>query len=567
MYTGNSEKRKFVLDWINHREYEIQTVLPKLNKPDTITILLSIYEAYSYGTQDILEKLVDTPEDLLPISKAVFLDSRQNKLSILKLIEYVLENVDNCKTELDRIPLIDTIVFPFAKKDDSRITDFCNSIYDLDYDYIIAKNLPLLGGKIDAIRIFPIRDFFKIKSGTEQIEWSFELFGAFNSKRWFESVLHNLDKTQINNEGKISFTITDEEFLQHPHIHSRSFAINSQFPFSKPTLNLEHENVKKTLHLGLLDPEHQKAARQELKIQFDEYQKIPNFKQLFEKTFSTNLEHYLQILTEFLFLTYETDTAQVILSPEKLISKLVDKTGWSKQEITSFIEEKTWKKGENMILKPLIFDGKNYQYTHGEVLQSLHSKFQQCYTEIINNNTKGKYFEEECRQIFRDNDYKVLENSVKINKVILPEEMSDFLGFEKNKDDFDVIGIKNDIVFILECKIRKYSLNLRKKTKEVLQNSFIENFYKGKWVSENFTEFCSIVEQQGMTIPKNCRFVVPLFVSNIPPTEIVDFNPISLIELEEIIQKLETPIPVPEFTINFTSKSTENFPSFVINKK
>lgn len=54
-------------------------------------------------------------------------------------------------------------------------------------------------------------------------------------------------------------------------------------------------------------------------------------------------------MTELLFLTYDTDEAQIIILKQKLISKLPKLSNYTPTEVKSVIEEKVWKKERSII--------------------------------------------------------------------------------------------------------------------------------------------------------------------------------------------------------------------------
>ena len=559
------EKKEFILSRIDVKNKEIESYLSQLNKSDAIVTLLSLYEAHSYMIQDIKKKLPSIAPEFDEQTRAVFSDSRMHEVSLLHLIEYVLVNLDNRRSELDRIPIIDTLVFHTPDPENPFMMNKLESHYNFKKDKILFIDLSLLDGKHQAIRCYPIRDFFVMK-GSEQVLLCFELMRAFHSKSLYETTIRNTDQINIDGEGKITFpNITIDDFLNQTGIHPRTFDEIPMFPHWNPKFAEHQKKIEKIYDLGLKSPKLQKMVKELMGMEFDEYKSIPNFKKNFKKHSSVELDKYIKIVIELFLLLYNTEEAQIKILKSKFISKLKRSTGCTPGEIKSIINEKTWDKVGSLIEKPLIFDGVHYHFTHGILQNSLGRTLRKCYEETINNNTKGKYFEKDCRQIFKNNSCYVLEDSVKINELFMPKEISEQMwGFQKDKTDIDVVGTKNDILFIIECKTRKSSLIIKDKVKDRLKNSFDETYYMGKWVAEHFEKFCIIAEKQGLSIPKNCKFVVPLFVSNILVTVIKNYNPISLKELSEILQKIKSPVIFPNFKITFDTKVEETFPVFEI---
>jgi len=174
---------------------------------------------------------------------------------------------------------------------------------------------------------------------------------------------------------------------------------------------------------------------------------------------------------------------------------------------------------------------------------SRRSLLENCFNEYYEKDLKGKAFEDACRKLLRDNEYNTLSNSVDIFEPMVPLGISEKLwGKQKQRTDLDVIAHKNNQILVIECKEIKFKLpGIRE------QNQFtkyvIEQFYRAKWISENFKKFKkylddSHLKELDIQSEQNFNFF-PIVVTN-RLVNIPELHKVPLItysELRELVAK------------------------------
>jgi len=114
---------------------------------------------------------------------------------------------------------------------------------------------------------------------------------------------------------------------------------------------------------------------------------------------------------------------------------------------------------------------------------------EKCYSEALNNDLKGKAFEDACRKMLQSNDFKTINGRVDIPEPTMPYEASfALLGKQKQKTDLDVISSQNNAILVIECKeIKSEKLKLR--DEKQFKKYLVEHFFKIKWILDNFQKF------------------------------------------------------------------------------
>jgi hypothetical protein len=133
------------------------------------------------------------------------------------------------------------------------------------------------------------------------------------------------------------------------------------------------------------------------------------------------------------------------------------------------------------------------------------------------NDLKGKTFEKATREMLGKQGLIVFPESIEIFKPMLPKEIAFRLwGKEKNRTDIDVFAVKDNAILFIECKDSNFNQSLLRQGNK-FRNYVIEQYYRIKWISENFQEFSSYISNQAENLEIDLSrklFLFPLVVSN-----------------------------------------------------
>lgn len=166
---------------------------------------------------------------------------------------------------------------------------------------------------------------------------------------------------------------------------------------------------------------------------------------------------------------------------------------------------------------------------------------EKCFSEVFNNDLKGKSFEKACRQLLRDEGLKTLSERVDILEPMISPEISYSLwGKQKQRTDIDIVSSRDNNVLIIECKEIKSS-RLKLRQQKQFKKYLIEHFYKTQWILENFKKFETYVGNDLSDLLSIDRekplYLFPILVTNrlVDIEEIKGALLITYLELKEIL--------------------------------
>lgn len=140
-----------------------------------------------------------------------------------------------------------------------------------------------------------------------------------------------------------------------------------------------------------------------------------------------------------------------------------------------------------------------------------------CIDVLYENDLKGKTFEKATKEMLENQGLIVFLKSIEIFEPIIPKEIALKLwNKEKSRTDLDVIAMKNNALLFIECKDIKYDQSLLKQGNK-FRNYVVEQYYRVKWISENFPRFSSYIQNQSDLLKIDLSqkfFLFPLVLSN-----------------------------------------------------
>lgn len=559
------EKNVLIAEYKN-RKHRVEDILKNTNKYDVARIILSLLEAFDAEMNAILKRInEDENQKRNLVMLGMYANTSQHVFLMLKLLDYVVLKSMNNKSILSSTPSIDTFV------ESSDFNDFTESeqLIKRKYDKPISvthNDIGLLAGDINARRYFVITN--PLVLNLKLVEQILDLTHHFWQMLMAEAALYQNYSVELRDNVLIAVNVTPQEFLEKMDLHPRNIGPSAEmFPSWKYGIKKSGEDTIDSTPFDRASPNNKEKLLQQRNLELDEFRKLNNFEKMFQEHIGINLDEFIAITHEISMIAYNNnDVAVVHLPKSRLLNKIKKGTGCSKKNIERILEAFTWKENHSILQRPLIFDGINYLYSWTNIITPFFSPIHECYDKIIDNDLKGKDFENDCRIILRNNNMLVCDKRIIVDRPILTVDISmELWGYQKNGTDVDVVGARDDILFIIECKERKIP-GIRENT---LINHF-EKYYRellhnARWISENFTEFQKIMNSQNVFINANYRFVMPLLVSNLLFTKEQQFLTCNLSELEQIIIRAK-PENTSTCEIKFDSGVSVKLPVYEILK-
>jgi hypothetical protein len=279
--------------------------------------------------------------------------------------------------------------------------------------------------------------------------------------------------------------------------------------------------------------------KQEDKEIYEAYASIKNYPEVFEEFYGIEFKPFFNIVSETTYLCYNnTNTLGQWKLSDFFQNDALKAFGSARiLQVADLLSESTRRKKR--------FD---CFFVIGDVILTSFRRLtasriilmEKCYGEVLNNDLKGRAFEEACRRMLRRNGFNTLLGRVDIPEPILPRDVSFALwGKQKQRTDFDVISSQDNCLLIIECKEIKSHL-LRSRNIRYFRKYLVEHFFKTKWIMNDIGKFeryaggslhglLSVDETQPI-------YLYPLLVTNIL-VELDGFKGIPLVtylELKEI---------------------------------
>jgi hypothetical protein len=559
-----------ILKNIEKTENTINEVLTQLNKFDCLRVMHSVLESFDNEMTYNLKEMISNGKQNETLNISVYRNTLQHLGIIISAINYTLLNSKNNNSTLSETPIIDMIlrvsehsVFPSDK--DMMLKER----YDPTKDECISNDVHLLGGTFNARRYYVIKNFYRT-NGQKQIIFTLKLLMDFWQLAAFRTLLHSNISAEITDTGEIRpVDLTPQILLELEEMNARTIGVeHNKFPSWRLHIKEMHELTIAASRIKRVSPISREIIFRGLKMELAEFAKLENFHSVFFQKYSIQFHLYCSIIEQIVNIIYSSNSTCVYLPKSRLLTKIKKTTNCKITDIEKIINPLIWEKGSSIFEKPVILDGIHYIFSWVTMANGLLAPIYRCYDELIDNDLKGRLFENECRKAFRDDANFIFNDRLVINRPILPDEASVKLwGYIKKRTDLDVLAIKNDILFILECKSKKTPLSKRIRVDNLFMKYYEELLYKANWVSQNFEEFRQIANSQKCEISENCKFIVPLLVSNLMNIKNQNFLVNNMTELQSILKKINSPLPTPQFHLLLDSNVNVIIPSFEIRQK
>jgi len=257
-------------------------------------------------------------------------------------------------------------------------------------------------------------------------------------------------------------------------------------------LEVSYETLRETLdRKGSKNLEFLKKEDEEI---YKAYNSMPGFAEQFEDLYGVKMASFFKIRNELFRMCYSNLHTVGIWRLSRLLKKLNQKTGYSLELIEKVVLLSGFpEKYPNLI----IVDG--FAMTNFRRLNvSRLSLLQNCFNDYYENDLKGKAFEKACRKLLKDHNFNTFPSRVDVFEPMLPLEISLKLwGKQKAQTDIDVIACMKDNIFVIECKEIKTKLP-RLREQNQFKKYLVEQYYRVKWISENFLKFKEYLSDSGL---------------------------------------------------------------------
>jgi hypothetical protein len=546
--------KESILEKIAEIEEQIKTILPKLNGNDCLRVAHSILEAFDNEFNDVQRQMFffDRSNDQQII--AAYRNSLLHSIIVIKAINYLLYNLKNQKSTLSETPSIDIRLIISEDLDFPSDEEVLKQKHQVGTDECISNDVEMLGGSHTARRYYIFRNFYQIV-GREQIFLTMIFLQKFWSLLSFQNMLHKNITIEISDTGKmVPIDLSPKKILEVDGFHARKLSFeHNRFPSWRLEIRKINELTLASSSRNRTSSLNRDIMFNGLKVELDEFNNLENFPNLFLQKHGVMFSIYSAIIQQMVSIAYSSKMTCAYLPKSRLIAKIIKNLDLKRSDVERVINSLIWQPGYSITEKPIITNGIQCLYSWVTVANGLFGPIYQYYDTLIDNDLKGKLFENECRKIFsiKKSDY-VFNNRLIINRPILPQEISMKLwGYLKKRTDVDVIAVKNNILFIVECKSKKKPSSRKFRVENLFEKYYEELLYKTNWIVKNFEQFKQIAISQKYVIPNECKFVMPLLVSNLLIVNNQNFLVNNLTELECILSKTINPItPTCEFQLD-----------------
>lgn len=517
----------------------IEDIKPQLNSFDAIITLLSLYEIADNELNSIGRKIEENDSYNDPLSVLLLLESFNMKRIIEDAINVILENPNN-RQELEIIPPIESITVLKSKEYSQEVLEWRDRHYNPKTDAVFTLD-GNLAGSIPIVKRIVLQKFHQIKHN-EQIYLTMKFLEFFGRKIGLETLLNSGIPAELTEDRKFvkKIEMTPIELLENSEIHPRTFSSGpGSFPLYKSNVEKISRDTLKTTILHANAPIQKQHHDNEHNVYYEEFFKIPRFPELFHKKYGISLQAFRDGTLALKQLTTKRDTAVIKLPKKRLIIKLRKICKCSNKDLEKLIDLLTVRPGEKITEKSILFDGINYIFSWSTVALRRRDFVAELYDEYIDANIRGIEFEKECRKVCGNNKCIVFDDRIQIPKQILSDEVSMNLWKRiKKRTDIDVIAIRHNSMFVIECK-SELPHEYRKNTqKNKMEKYFVELQFKGKWIADNFIEFKQLIPSNKTEILESVNRIVPILVTGFINPFNENHLSVTIKELDEILKRI-----------------------------
>lgn len=260
---------------------------------------------------------------------------------------------------------------------------------------------------------------------------------------------------------------------------------------------------------------------EEFKALSDGYAKFPGYEKIFTEEMGSTLDEFLRVTQALMGISRNATPHQIYYGlPKRFKRELKHRSGMSERKVSGALESLLWQKGLPPIDFPIYDVGTHYLFSMIRVMAAFNFRLEAIMREHYRDtNQKGRLFEFNCRDVMKQAGVIVYPDRLMINRQVLPTELSKRLWNKvKTATDFDIIGRRNRILLVAECKEIKFPSRRLVKVINEFRKFEEELHYKAKWVTENLelvrsemgSKSKEVFEQPGPT------YLLPLLVSTYP---------------------------------------------------
>lgn len=386
--------------------------------------------------------------------------------------------------------------------------------------------------------IFVILDGEIDKKIVQTIDNIFQLRQLMHKKGLLETMVHlapNGTEVDFNEKSaslKYPKEFTFETIYQKIGLSHRMIENYTHITGWNSNLPERVETTFKTISQGKTKTnfDNLKLERSEI---FRTYNDLIGFPKLFQCTYDLSLTTFFDIVDGLIVECYPNDNTLGVWK----INTLPQKESLRKHKFGDI--EKTVI-GLSKFRGMFLINGTIFT-TFERITASALSVLDNCIDVLYENDLKGKAFEKATKEMLEKHGLIVFPKSIEIFEPIIPKEVSlQLWGREKNRTDLDVIAMKNNALLFIECKDSKFDKSILKQGNK-FRNYVVEQYYRVKWISENFPTFSSYVQNQTnfLKIDLSQKLLLfPLVVSNtLVNEENFEGAPlVSFSELKDLVQ-------------------------------
>ena len=536
------DPKQQIINKLQENKVRLEVILRKINKIDTLRVLLAIMDTLENQTDKIRHDLVlgNNKNDGLLLA---YSNSFEHFMILYKLINYVIKNTKNNKSTFSTGPLIDCVLLSSTSWEFPNAKRFLSEHYDLSRVILYYHTMGMSETPIKFRRYYVLKNPGRFNN-LSQIERTIGLLKTYWSYLGNESSLRKISKYMKDPDSIPSDFLDAGDILDSQGLPIRTIEMGEQrFPFWKTAVIESKNQTLKSINANRQESDNVDRLMHEIDLEFAQFEKTPEFEKQFSKVSGFEFDTYKRISKSILLTRLNAKGSTVFFdTKENLINSVELSTKISRDQIESFVDRFLNVNSESIFEKPIIYDGKNCLFSWAIIGYPIKQPLHECYEDLIDNDLKGKQFEDECRKMLLTQFQYVAKDRIQISKPVLPREISISLWKDqKRSTDIDVVGGNNDILYIIECKSRKTPTAREQRLVNLCKKYYQELYFKTKWISENYSEFFEIAKNQGIELPSSCKYIVPVFVTNLIGFKEVRFFTCGINELQHIFRQMKPP--------------------------
>lgn len=440
--------------------------------------------------------------------------------------DVIIEVVDNGHMSSTR-PLTELPEFSFGicfEKDLDKHLRFLHEKGELDLNDMIFRKPRLFLNRIPGWFYLAVKGKID-RRVAKKITTIFNLRDLFYRKGLLETMIYispDGTKIEFNDTGlrKISLPkgVTVESVFEQQGITPRLIeTYTGVFDWNSFFREIATENLK-NVEFGRGEDNIDRLRHEDEEI-YKAYDSIKNYSKIFQEFYGIEFKTFFNIVSEMTYLCCTTThTLGYWKFPDLLRDKQLKRFNSDRiKQVVSLLSESTKQKKRYdgfIILDDMILT------SFRRLTASRLIIMEKCYSEVLNNDLRGKAFEEACRKMVQNSNFETLPRRVNVREPTISYEISFPLwGKQKQRTDFDVVASQNNSLLAIECKEIK-SHKLRSRDEKQFKKYLVEHFFKTMWIINNverFEHYIGGTLHDMLSVDTNQPiYVFPILVTNIP---------------------------------------------------